>query len=74
MPTINNQYRYISVAEANKQKVAMLTDIQLEINELPEPQQHEYFMNGYYFAKDEVKDLIQQKINALKENTDSNNK
>ena len=59
--------------------VAMLTDIQLEIEEL-------YSMAGYdgrgmptfstdYIRKNKVNELIQQKINSLKENTnaDTNN-
>lgn len=51
--------------------VAMLTEIQLEINEKPiNADNSEPFKLGQASAYDKCENLIQQKINALKENTD----
>ena len=49
--------------------VAMLTEIQLEIEELdPNPE-----LSTYYAAIDDCSNLIQQKINSLKEAKDGEN-
>ena len=52
--------------------VAMLTDIQLEIKELWDNRYDVWLDNQYYIGKsdtlEEVDEVIQQKINALKEN------
>lgn len=54
--------------------VAMLTEIQLEIKELWDSRYDVWLDNQYYIGKSdtlgEVDEVIQQKIDALKENTD----
>lgn len=62
---IQDKDRYISILEAKKQMVAMLTEIQLDIQEVNTAPQ--------FLTDDNVKDfrecvdtIIQQKINALK--------
>ena len=54
--------------------VAMLTDIQLEIHELENPYPHDYDNllplaqhNAFYDAKSTIEDLVEQKIDKLKE-------
>ena len=62
---IQDKDRYIPVSEAKKQMVAMLTEIQLEIEE---------FMGtispNYDEAAQDISKVIQQKINELKGNED----
>ena len=54
--------------------VAMLTELQLEIKELWDNRYDVWLDNQYYIGKsdtlEEVDEVIQQKINSLKENTD----
>lgn len=52
---------------------AMLTELQLEIQELENPYPHDYDNllplaqhNAFYEAKSEIEDLVDEKINALK--------
>ena len=54
--------------------VAMLTEIQLEIHELENPYPHDYDNllplaqhNAFYDAKSTIEDLVEQKIDKLKE-------
>lgn len=52
---------------------AMLTELKLEIQELENPYPHDYDNllplaqhNAFYEAKSEIEDLVDEKINALK--------
>ena len=60
---IQDGYVYISRAEANRQMVAMLSDIQLEFEEL----QGKYSPN-YDEASQHLCEIIQEKINGLRGN------
>ena len=66
---IQDKDRYIPVSEAKKQMVAMLTEIQLEIEEMSglctEIHGDEWNEINIVHSQD-VLSLIQQKINALK--------
>ena len=66
---IQDKDRYISISEAKKQMVAMLTELQLEIEECVDggegsPQ----FEQGVDIARCQVVDIVQKKINALRGN------
>lgn len=70
-----NKYQILQADYENHLKadlVAMLTDIQLEIKELWDNRYDVWLDNQYYIGKndtlEEVDDIIQQKINSLKEN------
>lgn len=61
-------------AEANKQsKIGMLEELQLEIKELWDNRYDVWLDNQYYIGKsdtlEEVDEVIQQKIDKLKENS-----
>ncbi len=58
---VQDGFIYISKAEANRQMMAMLTDIQSEIEE----NQYNYYNRWVVNHKDVTK-IIRQKINALK--------
>ena len=72
---IQDKDRYIPISEAKEQMAAMLTEIQLEIEEKEQYYQdkflesknavHEAAMGGRMFGCGECKEVIQQKINAL---------
>lgn len=68
------EYRLMKADYENRLKadmVAMLTEIQLEIEELKnEPAHCHHFERGIRFSSD----IIQQKIDALKEQTDAREK
>lgn len=69
---IQDKDRYISVSKAKKQMVAMLTEIQLEIEELDTydiERTHGLIEDGYVTT--DVSNTIQQKIDKLKEDEES---
>ena len=54
--------------------LAMLTDIQLEIEEMDSEQGNCDYATSRCIDREKVNDLIQEKINALKEQTDGKQK
>lgn len=53
--------------------VAMLEDLDIKIDEMYEPQFSKEGMDGFYWAQGLFKDLVQQKIDALKADKEPNN-
>ena len=68
---IQDKDRYISISEAKKQMVAMLSEIQLEIQEIEEDmciRDSKAEMGFYRWIKtSDAENIIQQKIDELRE-------
>lgn len=67
---IQDKDRYITISETKRQMVSMLTELQTEIEELDTydiERVHGLIENGYIST--EVENLIQQRIDKLKEKT-----
>lgn len=65
---IQDKDRYIPISETKRRMVSMLTEIQLEIEECVDGSEGSpQFEQGVDIARCQVVDIIQQKIDKLKE-------
>ncbi len=65
-------YRNAIPNDSNSEKVVMLKELQLEIEGMDSREHECDFATSWCVNKDTVIEIIQDKINALKENTDGN--
>ena len=66
---IQEKDRYICISDAKRQMVDMLTELQMDIEECVDGAEGSpQFEQGVSNARVQVVEMIQQKINALKEN------